>query len=75
MQRAVVNAILLASGIGTLLGLAAISSALFFQAYLPHQVVTAPVYLQYGYVLPRLHGRLLRGTPKLTRGAARAQTD
>ncbi|KAJ3493466.1 hypothetical protein NLG97_g4714 [Lecanicillium saksenae] len=48
MQRAVVNAILLASGIGTLLGLAAISSALFFQAYLPHQVVTAPVYLQYG---------------------------
>lgn len=49
MQRAVVNATLLASGIGTLLGLAAISSALFFQIYLPHQVVTAPVYLQYGY--------------------------
>ncbi|OAA79345.1 SH3 domain protein [Akanthomyces lecanii RCEF 1005] len=48
MQRAVVNATLLASGIGTLLGLAAISSALFFQIYLPHQVVTAPVYLQYG---------------------------
>ncbi|OAA70518.1 SH3 domain protein [Cordyceps fumosorosea ARSEF 2679] len=48
MQRAVVNAILLASGIGTLLALAAISSALFFQAYLPHQVVTAPVHLQYG---------------------------
>ncbi|ATY67050.1 SH3 domain [Cordyceps militaris] len=48
MQRVVVNAILLASGIGTLLGLAAISSALFFQAYLPHQIVTAPVYLQYG---------------------------
>ncbi|KAM3515147.1 hypothetical protein MY11210_001265 [Beauveria gryllotalpidicola] len=48
MQRAVVNAMLLASGIGALLGIAAISSALFFQAYLPHQVVTAPVYLQYG---------------------------
>ncbi|TQV97697.1 hypothetical protein V2A60_006570 [Cordyceps javanica] len=48
MQRLAINAMLVASGIGTLLGLAAISSALFFQAYLPQQVVTAPVYLQYG---------------------------
>jgi seipin len=50
VQRAVVSTVLLFSGAGTLLGLAAIASALFFQNFLPHQVVTTPLYLQYGYV-------------------------
>ncbi|KAH6894302.1 hypothetical protein B0T10DRAFT_399347 [Thelonectria olida] len=49
VQRAVVSTVLLFSGAATLLGFAAIASALFFQNFLPHQVVTTPVYLQYGF--------------------------
>ncbi|KAL6409642.1 hypothetical protein AUP68_06024 [Ilyonectria robusta] len=33
----------------TLLGIAGIASALFFQNFLPHEVVTTPLHLQYGY--------------------------
>ncbi|KAF7538644.1 hypothetical protein G7Z17_g12597 [Cylindrodendrum hubeiense] len=47
-QRLVVNTILLVSSAATLLGLAGIASALFFQNFLPHQVVTTPLHLQYG---------------------------
>jgi hypothetical protein len=48
VQRAVVNTALLTSSAVTLLGLASIASALFFQGFLPHQVATVPVHLQYG---------------------------
>ncbi|KAH7157695.1 hypothetical protein B0J13DRAFT_617767 [Dactylonectria estremocensis] len=48
VQRVVVNTILLGSSAVTLLGLAGIASALFFQNFLPHEVVTTPLYLQYG---------------------------
>ncbi|KAK7426707.1 hypothetical protein QQZ08_006743 [Neonectria magnoliae] len=48
VQRVVVNTVLLVSSAATLLGLAGIASALFFQNFLPHQVVTTPVHLQYG---------------------------
>ncbi|KAH7319730.1 putative adipose-regulatory protein-domain-containing protein [Stachybotrys elegans] len=48
VQRAVVNSALLASGALALFGVASIASALFFQSFLPHKVVTTPVHLQYG---------------------------
>ncbi|KAJ4152707.1 hypothetical protein NW754_004505 [Fusarium falciforme] len=48
VQRAFVNSVLLVSGAVILLCTAAIASALFFQNFLPHEVVTMPVHLQYG---------------------------
>ncbi|KAF4451501.1 Seipin like [Fusarium albosuccineum] len=48
VQRAVVNTVLLVCTAVTLLCTAAIASALFFQNFLPHEVVTVPVHLQYG---------------------------
>ncbi|KAM5375735.1 hypothetical protein ACJZ2D_005918 [Fusarium nematophilum] len=48
VQRAVVNTVLLVSSAATLFCMAAIASALFFQNFLPHEVVTMPVHLQYG---------------------------
>ena len=48
-KRAVVNTIILFAGASTLLFLASIGSALFFQNFVPDQVVSRPVYLQYGY--------------------------
>lgn len=47
-KRAVLNTVLLTTGAATLLGLAAIASGLFFHNFVPRQVVTKPVYLQYG---------------------------
>ncbi|EEU47301.1 uncharacterized protein NECHADRAFT_5671, partial [Fusarium vanettenii 77-13-4] len=49
VQRAFVNSVLLVSGAVILFCTAAIASALFFQNFLPHEVVTMPVHLQYGY--------------------------
>ena len=51
VQRAVVNTVLLVSTAATLFCTASIASVLFFQNFLPHEVVTLPVHLQYGYVL------------------------
>ncbi|KAM0251562.1 hypothetical protein ACHAP5_001569 [Fusarium lateritium] len=48
VQRAVVNTVLLVSSAVTLFCTAAIASVLFFQNFLPHEVVTLPVHLQYG---------------------------
>ncbi|KAJ4234411.1 hypothetical protein NW759_001403 [Fusarium solani] len=48
VQRAFVNSVLLVSGAVILFCTAAIASALFFQNFLPHEVVTMPVHLQYG---------------------------
>ncbi|KAG8671336.1 hypothetical protein FPOAC2_04673 [Fusarium poae] len=48
VQRAVVNTVLLVSTAATLFCTAAIASVLFFQNFLPHEVVTLPVHLQYG---------------------------
>ncbi|KAF5018474.1 hypothetical protein F66182_9547 [Fusarium sp. NRRL 66182] len=48
VQRAVVNTVLLISGAVTLLCTAAIASTLFFRNFLPHEVVTLPLHLQYG---------------------------
>ncbi|KAF4968027.1 hypothetical protein FSARC_4524 [Fusarium sarcochroum] len=47
VQRAVVNTVLLVSSAVTLFCTAAIASTLFFQNFLPHEVVTLPVHLQY----------------------------
>lgn len=48
VQRAILNSVLLLSSAAMLLGLAAVSSAIFFQKFVPEQCVTAPVHLQYG---------------------------
>ncbi|KAG4283975.1 hypothetical protein FPRO06_08354 [Fusarium proliferatum] len=48
VQRAVVNTVLLVSTAATLFCTAAIASLLFFQNFLPHEVVTLPLHLQYG---------------------------
>ncbi|KAK7220796.1 hypothetical protein V2G26_008799 [Clonostachys chloroleuca] len=48
VRRALVNTAILISGATTLLGLAAIATALFFQNYVPHRFLTTPVHLQYG---------------------------
>ncbi|CAG7563568.1 unnamed protein product [Fusarium equiseti] len=48
VQRAVVNTVLLVSTAATLFCTASIASVLFFQNFLPHEVVTLPVHLQYG---------------------------
>ncbi|CAM1502048.1 Fc.00g040320.m01.CDS01 [Cosmosporella sp. VM-42] len=48
VQRAVVNSVLLVSSAVSLFCLAGIASALFFQNFVPDQVVTIPVHLQYG---------------------------
>ncbi|KAF4989351.1 hypothetical protein FGRMN_9193 [Fusarium graminum] len=48
VQRAVVNTVLLVSSAVTLFCTATIASVLFFQNFLPHEVVTLPVHLQYG---------------------------
>lgn len=47
-QRALLNTILLVSGAVTLLGLAAVATGLFFHNFVPRQVLTKLVYLQYG---------------------------
>lgn len=47
-QRMVVNLTLLAAGAISLLCLATIATGLFWHSYLPDQVITAPLYLQYG---------------------------
>lgn len=52
-KRAVVNSVILLAGASTLLFLASIGSALFFQNFVPDQVLSKPVYLQYGYGPPR----------------------
>lgn len=49
VQRAVVNTVLLVSSALTLLGLASIATALFFQNHVPHQLLSTSVHLQYGY--------------------------
>ncbi|KAK2591662.1 hypothetical protein QQS21_010647 [Conoideocrella luteorostrata] len=46
-QRAAVNVALLGSSAVTLLGLASLATALFFQNFVPDQCITKPVYLQY----------------------------
>ena len=48
VQRAVVNTVLVVSSAVSLLCVAAIASALFFQNFVPDQVLTTPVHLQYG---------------------------
>ena len=48
VQRAVINSFLLVAGAITLLGTAAIATAVFFQNYVPDQIVTRPIHLQYG---------------------------
>lgn len=50
VQRALINLTLLTLGALSLLATAAIASALFFQNFVPHQVTSLPVYLQYGCV-------------------------
>lgn len=47
-KRAVVNTVLLTAASFVLLFFAAIASALFFQSFVPDQVLSRPVYLQYG---------------------------
>ncbi|PHH66574.1 hypothetical protein CDD81_7049 [Ophiocordyceps australis] len=47
-QRAAVNTVLVASSTATLLCLATIATALFFHHFVPEQVVTTPIHLQYG---------------------------
>ncbi|KAF4441690.1 putative PEST phosphatase interacting protein [Fusarium austroafricanum] len=49
VQRAVVNTVLLVSTAVTLFCTATIASVLFFQNFLPHEVVTLPIHLQYGF--------------------------
>lgn len=51
-KRAVVNAGILFFGAWMLLFFAAIGSVLFFQNFVPHQALSKPVYLQYGYGHP-----------------------
>ncbi|KAF7547802.1 hypothetical protein G7046_g8895 [Stylonectria norvegica] len=48
VQRAVVHTVLFVSSVVTLFCFAAVASALFFQNFVPDQVVTRPVHLQYG---------------------------
>ena len=50
-RRLVVNTVVLLAGASTLLVPASIATALFFQNYVPHQVLSKPVYLQYGYAV------------------------
>lgn len=47
-QRTVVNLTLLAASLISLLCLATIATGLFWHSYMPDQVITAPLYLQYG---------------------------
>lgn len=46
-QRAAVNVMLLVSSAVTLLGLASLATALFFQNFVPDQFITTPIHLQY----------------------------
>jgi hypothetical protein len=48
-QRTVLNTVLLTSASTFLYALAAIAYILFYNAYLPDQVTTLPIHLQYGY--------------------------
>ncbi|KAG6005168.1 hypothetical protein E4U21_000360 [Claviceps maximensis] len=66
-QRAAVNVVLLASSVASLLALASLATALFFQNFVPDQFITSPVFLQYqsgvnpygtvqlAYPSPKLH--------------------
>jgi len=69
-KRAVVNTVLLTAASFVLLFLAAVASALFFQGFVPDQVLSRPVYLQYGY---GAHPRSFMSHPsviELTRGSS-----
>lgn len=59
VQRAVVNTVLLVSTAATLFCTAAIASLLFFQNFLPHEVVTLPLHLQYGWVYDAVYVAML----------------
>jgi len=50
-QRTLVNASLVIGGSTSLFCLAGIATSLFFHHYLPQQVVTVPIHLQYGYAI------------------------
>ena len=52
-QRTLLNTVLLATASAVLYGAAALGYVLFYHNYLPDQVTTVPVHLQYGYVLGR----------------------
>ncbi|KAG6037659.1 hypothetical protein E4U41_004885 [Claviceps citrina] len=66
-QRAAVNVALLVSSALSLLGLASLATALFFQNFVPDQFITTPIFLQYqsgvnpygivqlAYPSPKLH--------------------
>lgn len=60
-QRTAVNAVLLLGASISLFGLAGLASMLFYNNYLPDQLVTLPIYLQYGYA-PRQR-RSMSGEP------------
>lgn len=49
-QRATLMAVLLGTASTILFGLAAVAYLAFYHEYLPDQVTTVPVHLQYGYV-------------------------
>ncbi|KAG6043501.1 hypothetical protein E4U39_004460 [Claviceps sp. Clav50 group G5] len=46
-RRAAVNIVLLVSSVATLLTLASMATAMFFQNFVPDQFITTPVFLQY----------------------------
>ncbi|KAJ9151249.1 Seipin [Pleurostoma richardsiae] len=48
-QRTLLNTILAAAASSVLFGLAAIAYLLFYHNYLPDQITTIPIHLQYGY--------------------------
>jgi seipin len=50
VQRAVVSSVILILGALVLLGFSSVASVLFFKSFLPDEIVTTPVHLQYGYV-------------------------
>lgn len=49
-QRTALMAVLLGTASAILFGLAAVAYLAFYHEYLPDQVTTVPVHLQYGYV-------------------------
>ncbi|TPX18864.1 uncharacterized protein E0L32_011479 [Thyridium curvatum] len=51
LAKTVFAAVLLISGAAVLLGLAFVAYIFFYNAYLPDQITTVPVHLQYGYQL------------------------
>ncbi|GAB0131731.1 hypothetical protein EsDP_00000192 [Epichloe bromicola] len=65
-QRAAVNVVLLLSSALTLLGLASLATALFFQNFVPDQFITTPIFLQYhSGVNPYAIAQLAYPEPKL----------